>query len=473
MPLILRRPVVVASPPAATLWVNPATGDDSRSKATVAASGGSLPWATIGRAVWGSTNRATPNTTEAADAGDVVSVAAGTYAYAGTVSSKSIPVYNAANSGTLGNPITFRADGVVVLSAVSANSPVIGAYQRDYIKWTADRVTGYWAITCDGRVPVDEVDTDDTKTGDVVNTKPDTGPVTIWDCTGTTIEGCTIDGGPSINYTDNWNGVRVENGTGFTIRNNVIANFTRSVSGGTNHNQTCITLYGAKDGIIEHNDLSNAGAGVYFKDTGVTNAQNNNRVRYNAIHGVLEAVAFSITAEDRNYVYQNLITGCDFGLVVTGGGLSNDWIFNNTYYNCAQAVVYLANSSGSGGRFWNNIAHTSPIGIATNGFTMVADTVFDGEHNCWFNLTNFYNGSDGNRTFASFKGAYADQEQAATVSVESDPLFVTNGSNFHLQGGSPAATLGVDLGDLDVDGSTVDAIPAGCYVSGTETMGVV
>ncbi|OGS04433.1 MAG: hypothetical protein A3J70_00875 [Elusimicrobia bacterium RIFCSPHIGHO2_02_FULL_61_10] len=43
--------------------------------------------------------------------------------------------------------------------------------------------------------------------------------------------------------------------------------------------------------------------------------------------------------------------------------------------------------------------------------------------------------------------------------------------DFRLQSGSPARTLGVDVLDLDNDGSTTDVIPAGAYVTGNEIIG--
>lgn len=460
--LVFCRP---STPYEATLWVNASTGDDSRSKATVAASGGSLPWATIGRAVWGNASRSSPNSGEAAAADDVVSIAAGTYSDNTLVSSKQTPLYNPTNEGTSGHPIIFLAAGAVVLGAPAANSPVIGSDGRDYIRWYAAGGGSYFSITCDGRVAVDEIDADDTKgVSTVVNTKPDTGPVVIWDCVGSEVEGCIIDGGPSINYTDNWNGIRVENGTAFVIRNNQISNFTRSVSGGTNHNQSCITIYGGADGLVEHNALSNAGAGVYFKDTGTTNPQSGNVVRYNLVDGCLQAFAWSVTGQDRNYVYQNLVTDCELGLEFTGASPCNDWVYNNTFYNLSQGGLYLSNTSGTGGKVWNNIFSVSPYGIFLNGFTMPADTVLQFQHNVWHSITNTYSGSDGNQSLAAFKSANPNQEQAAPAGTSSDPLFTSSGTDFTLQAGSPARNLGVHPG-------TAESNHAGCYQTGTEVMG--
>ena len=71
----------------ATLYVNGATGNDST---TYSNNDSANPWATIGRAAWGSTDRSDPNSEEAAAAGDTVLVAAGTY-NASAASGETIP----------------------------------------------------------------------------------------------------------------------------------------------------------------------------------------------------------------------------------------------------------------------------------------------------------------------------------------------------------------------------------------------
>ena len=59
-----------------TLYVNSATGNDAT---TYANNSASTPWRTIGRAAWGSTNYASPNAAQAAQAGDTVLIEAGIY----------------------------------------------------------------------------------------------------------------------------------------------------------------------------------------------------------------------------------------------------------------------------------------------------------------------------------------------------------------------------------------------------------
>lgn len=452
-----------------TLYVNGATGNDSVPRASNSAA---TPWRTIGRAAWGSTNRSAPNSGEAARAGDTVTVAGGTYAFTGTVNDRFSPVYATANSGSAGNYITFACVGDCVLTAPSANSPVIGSSERNYVKWFADVNAGNsWVINSCGLM-------NGCPTTNVVNTTADTGPVVCHANTGCWVEGTVIDGGAPIDFRDNYNAFRIENCTSCVLRNNTAANFR-----GNNHNQSIFTLYGARDVVIEHNVGINAGAGVYFKDTDNSNRQENNVVRYNRFDRMGEVFAFSVTSEGPNRLYQNIGMNSALGISIVGGGLSGDWIFNNTFYRMSTAAVSVS-QAGSGGRFWNNIC-LECTGIITAGMgRMVREGVLDFEHNVYSGYSQFYAGTDGNFNFTGFKGANGDHEQAAPASVDSNPRFVNAaGGDFRLCTGagapaasctvaSPALSRGVDIYDLDGDGSTSDTISAGALVRNNEFIGL-
>ena len=458
-----------------TLYVNATTGNDSVSRANNSAN---TPWRSIGRAAWGSTNRGAPNPGEAAQAGDTVNIAGGTYSYDGsTINNRWGVVYNPANQGSQGNFITFVCVGDCTLTAPTADAPVIGASGRNYIKWFADISQGNsWVIRGCGRQSGCSQNT--------VNTPPDVGPVVCHNNTGCWVEGAVVDGGPGIDVVQNYNAFRLETCTNCVIRNNVASNFTRDqVAGDTNHNQSIFTLYGVQNSLIEHNVGTNAGAGVYFKDTGTMRPQFGNIVRFNKFDRVLETIAFSLENEDRNYVYQNVGTNGRVGLAVVFGGLSNDWVFNNTFYRMSLASISL-NSNGSGGRFWNNICVECATGVYAVGGPMVGESVLDLEHNVYHSFANFYTGTDGNRNLSGFRNTYRDQEQAAPASVDANPAFVNAGAgDFRLctgagapaascGGTSPVLNIGVDLHDLDRDGSISDTIPAGAFINNNEVIGL-
>jgi hypothetical protein len=452
-----------------TLYVNGTSGNDSVPRASNSAS---TPWRTIGRAAWGSTNRGAQNSAEAARAGDTVNVASGTYTYTGGVNDRFSPVYTTANSGTANAYITFTCTGDCVLTAPSANGPVIGASERDYVKWFADVNTGNsWIINACGLMA-------GCPTANVVNTTADTGPVVCHASTGCWVEGTVIDGGAAIDFRDNYNAFRIENCTSCVLRNNSAANFR-----GNNHNQSIFTLYGARNVIIEHNVGTNAGAGVYFKDTDTTNLQSGNVVRYNRFDRMGEVFAFSVTAEGRSFLYQNIGMNSAFGVSIVGGGLSGDWIFNNTFYRMSTAGVGVS-QSGSGGRFWNNICVECDNAVNTGMASMVGEGVIDLEHNVYYAYRQFYAGTDATLSFTGFKSRYPSHEQAAPASVDANPLFVNAaGSDFRLctgagapaascTGASPALNRGVDHHDIDADGSTTDTIHAGAYLRNNEFIGL-
>ena len=454
-----------------TLYVDGSTGNDAVSKANNSASS---PWRTIGRAAWGSTNRSAPNAGEAAAAGDRVMITGGTYTTSVAVNNRWGVVYNPVNQGTASSPITFTCVGDCVLGAPSANGPVIGAEGRNYIKWVADIGQGHsWQITAFGNQSGSASATQ-------VNTAPDTGPVVCHGSTGCWVEGADIDGIGRVDYDDNWNGIRLENCNACTVRYNTIRNF-RTLSDGVNG--TAITLYGSPNTIVENNYATNTYSGIYFKDQAHTLLQQNIRARYNKIDGVNECFRFSMTSEDRNYVYQNVCMNSSFGLFTTGGGLSNDWIFNNTFYNIQNAGMYLT-IMGSGGRFWNNIVVNADRAVLLEGGSMPNSSVIDLEHNVYFGHRQFYTGADGNRTLSSFRSAHPSQESDAPLSVEANPLFVNaSQGDFRIctgagnpapncTGPSAALAIGVDMFDLDGDGNTSETIRAGAFVTNNELIGV-
>lgn len=456
---------------AATLYVDANTGNDATPKQL---NGPSTPWRTIGRAAWGSTDRNSPSSAEAAAAGDIVIVAGGTYTTSAQVNNRWAVVYNPVNSGTPNGTITFTCSGICVLGAANANGPIIGSDARNYIKWYADLAQAHtWRINTYARE-------EGTASTTEVNTAPDTGPVVGHAATGVWIEGAEIDGGLQTDYTDNYNGIRLENCTACTVRNNTIRNF-RNQRNATNG--SAVTLYGSANAVVEHNLFSNVSSGVIFKDTQNTLAQSGVHVRFNRIDHVDQCLVWSITAENRNYVYQNLCMNARFGLVITGGGLSNDWIVNNTFVGLSVGAVYLASNNGSGGKFWNNIIVSADQVILLETIAMPEDDVIDFEHNLYFGFRRYYSGSDGPRTFEDFKRMYSTHNLAAPASIDRDPQFANAAAGDYglcmgpwqpvssCTGSSPAMQLAVDVMDLDRDGATGDLVPAGAYVSNDERIG--
>jgi parallel beta-helix repeat protein len=463
------------------LWAVPAQaanlcvksgGNDATVKASIVYvagnEAGSTCWATIGRAVWGDETRSTPSAAQAADAGDTVYVFGATYDTTAVLGSNASAYYEPINSGTVGNYLTVQCIGDCLLTAPNLDGPIVGNAPSGYMKWYANVSLGHsWIINECAAV---------TCASNTVNTRPDVHAIP---CGGTAcwIEGFVLDGGADTSVGDNWNGIRLNNCDGCTVRNNAISNFVD----GTSPNASCITVYGTSDTTIEHNTCDDSNTGIYFKDTGISPAQNNNHIRYNLLTGVNRCFRMSIVTapadEDTSYFYSNVCRNGSGGVRLIGS--RNDWFFNNVFYNLSGidgVPLYAAGSGGnvSGVRFWNNITRTTAYGVYIDA-AMPTDATQDLEHNVYFTFSSvFYQGTDASRSFDGFVAASVNQDPLFVDAANGDFRLCTgvNTPEVGCSGASPAINRGVDLGDLDGDASTTDAINAGVYVTGNEVIGL-
>jgi len=456
--------LVPISAEAKTLYVNGSTGNDSTS---YAANGPSTPWRTIGRAAWGSTNREARNASEAARAGDTVLVAAGTYAVAGT-NSRNEPAYYTENTGTPGNPITFLAEGTVNLTLSSARGSVIGAYRRDYIIWDGFTINEATAPS-----------------------HSDTGPVTIWFCTGCVLQNLDINGnGDDNGRLDNHTGIRIEQSKNILIRNNRIQNVytAHNVNNGAG-----VQVYSSGGVVFEHNEIFNCGSGIFLKGGPPTN-NDYFTIRFNLIYNIGElergtpagnGVILHAGAPNRPEapvrVYQNVIrnireAGVKIWLFDGKDPTNNPMhvkIVNNTIDNCLYGLEVTHDPlPNSGHLFWNNVVtNTSDSAIAYGGSTStLVKSRLDSEHNLFFSHGVFAT-AGGNHTFGSWKSTFR-QDSASPASQNRSPQYANPaGQDYRLQPGSPARNAGVDVLDLDNDGSTSDPIHLGAYITGNEVIG--
>lgn len=435
--------------------VNSLTGSDSNTYAQVAA--GTHQWQTIGRAAWGSTSYSSPNASQAAQAGDTVLVAAGTYTTSGNTSGTRWTVaLNPANDGTSESPITFRGVGTVYIRMDGdAIGPMIGCDDRDYILWDNFYIDDYYG----GSVS-------------------DTGPVVFHVATGCKLTNSTVVGHPGSYYngqatfTDNYNGVRLEFTTSITISNNTIRQFTEG-----NHNQAGTMLYAAVDSIIEHNYYTTCRSGVYVKGLVGSTSNSGTVIRFNWFEGNGDGV-IPYYYSTNTHIYQNVFkenTGSSIYADPAGYSQANGLVIaNNTIVGgsaTADYGIFIKSNfdSGANSRFYNNIiygAFTYDI-IMDTGVTL---NYQDYEHNVYYGFNSFgLLGSTG-ITFSNWTTTYA-QDNSSPAGINQDPLFVDT-TYYKLQAGSPALTLGVDILDLDGDGQTNDTVPAGAYITGSETIGI-
>ncbi len=428
---------------AKTLYVDATRGNDS---VTYEQNSEQSPWQTIGRAAWGSTSRTTPSENQAARAGDSVVVRTGTY-YTSGIGSRYEPAYNPVNSGTSTAPIVFQADGVVRLSYSSGSGAMIGTYRRDYISWKGFYINETTAPS-----------------------RPDTGSVVLWNTTGSSIENCEIDGNGSDGRQDNHNGIRLEHANNVVVRNNRIYNVLYG-NGSTHHNAAGIMAYFSTGALIEHNEIYGSGSGIFVKG-------GDNRdftVRYNLVRNNSKGILFMYThAQGRHLVYQNISKDNNAGISIELGS-KNVNIVNNTLVGNHDGIRF-----GTYADTMSNISVQNNIVMTTNeavsgGEAQVA-TPFFLEHNLYYdNAGGWSIAGAAYQSISAWKAALGGSQLGDDYfSITANPLLQDAGAgNFRLRSDSPALQAGIDVLDLNRNGTTSDPISLGAYITGNETIGLL
>lgn len=452
--------LLIAAPASAkNLCVNPTTGNDSNTYSANNAGAntdgtGTSCWATVARAAWGSTVQGSPNSGQAAQAGDVVYVAAGVYTAPGT-GVRFLGAFNPANSGDSGSPIRFQCAtaGACELRLSSSEGPVMGCRSRDYVIWDGFYVDGT-----------------------ISSSTSDTGHVDFFAATGCQLLNSTIRGRLNRTENDNYNAVRIEDSTGIVIAGNEL--YDIAVNGVYGGNQAGVMTYDADDALIEHNDIHDVGVGIYFKGThdesGYTQADNIARLNriYDVRVGGIEAGSMQ-----SGLIYQNTVSctsSSAWGIRIqswpTGTHVPasprNVDIYNNGINNCGDGFPYDSNDHSSSHwvnlRIWNNIVLNGAYGVHSMGPTNIGST--DHQHNVYHGMSTAVANFGSNLNCAGWIAA--GQDDVAPTCSTSDPLITSEtveAEDWHLQGGSFALTHGRTFG-----GST---IPAGPYITGSEAIG--
>ena len=453
---------VLCSPAyAKTLYVDGSSGNDAVSYSDNSAE---APWRTIGRAAWGSTNRDAPNASQAAQAGDIVIVRAGTYSTSGTGSRWGV-AYRTANSGRSGAPIVFQADGTVVLTLTSSRGPVIGASgfdgpRRDYITWRGFTVF-------EANAP----------------STPDTGVAVLAGTIGSTIEDCVLDGNGDPGFGDNHPGVRIEWSENVSVRNCLIYNFR--TSGVNGHNGAGIQIYNSGNVTLEQNEIHSSGSGIFLKAPGADSSAPLARfvVRNNYIHNIsgsgIAVLRSPNTPQEPILVYQNIVRDSNFCVTIWAfdrgsTDARNAKIVNNTVYNC-NVGVWVSNDlvDNAGHLVQNNIVHGSreyAVNFA-GAVSNLSQPRIHFKHNLFYNNSRFAIVHTSNHSLSSWRSTFG-QDSGQPASLEANPLFVSASSgDFRLQSNSPALSAGIDYLDLNRNGSTSDTVTLGAYVTGNEVIG--
>lgn len=467
--------LIVSTVEAKSLYVNNSGSPACSDSTTYADNSASSPWCTIGRAAWGNASKASANSGEAAAAGDTVLVTAGTYTETGTLTScgsegRFTPILDPVNSGSSGNPITFRGSGTVNLKATSGRvGPIIGALNKTYIIWDNFIVDDQYLTTCS-----------------------DTGPVVFWGSDNCQLLNSTVIGSGDIAREDNYCGVRMESAQYLTIQNTKIYNFGPNEG----HNSAGIMTYYSGGLLVQNSEIYDCGSCIFLKaNTTPTyptgdGHQTWHTITKNYIHDCkVGGVIMHRThqSSELQKVTQNIfksIPGDEGGVYIFIFGdaesdPNNVKIVNNTFVD----VLYPVGASDmltvpTGNTFWNNITYNASssgsvlrIGWGETNYDVLNKTRLDFEHNNYYNAAYFATGEGvAAVSLATFKANYS-QDSASPESVTSDPSFVNYaGGNFKLQAGSPALTLGRTI--TAIHGTSGETIPAGAYITGNETIGI-
>lgn len=411
---------------------------------------------------------------DVAQAGDHVYVAAGTYNAAGT-GNRFISSLNPSNSGFSGNPIVFEAVGTVNLGLSSSTGPILGCSSRDYITWIG--------------FSVDEANGTSTS---------DTGSTVGHDSTGCRFEAMTIDGnGTGHNRGDNHTGIRFEDCTDCYAGHNTIHDVYTCAPGACSfgdiavngHNGACILTYGSENLTIEHNELYNCGAGIFIKggpSGGWTSDIDGHQIRFNLIHDVtLSGIAYYVggpaDSATPSIISQNIVysaTTC-FRYWFFNSTLQDPkytHYINNTCYNADYGFEYRGTPAAFSHnlKVWNNVVSGVTNAVLSQQLTFHQSSAENShEHNVYHNVSGTMmlldDGSE-SVTLANWKLSPYTQDAASPDAITTDPSFVDAGSgDFHLSGGSAALSHGRVTNSIGgSDGST---IPAGAYITGSETIG--
>ena len=439
-----------------TKYVNNSGSPACSDATTYAANSAGSPWCTLGRAVWGNATRASASSAQAAQAGDVVQVTGGTYNTSQSTGTRYDVVYNPQNDGTEADPIVFQcAEGqTCTLTLSGTTGHTFGSNDRDWITWRNFTIN-------DTANPMWDSD----------------GLVVIVNASNVKIEDCTFIGrDPSPIEGDNYTGVWLDAATAALIRFNLFDDF-----GDQDENNSGSTSYSSGGAIYEYNTFTNSGSGLYLKANYLDDppyGYDGFTVRFNLFQANKEAMRVhrQPSPGSDTLIYQNLfVSNVDAGIIIEPHaqvtGLTdpkNIKVVNNTCYNtgiCFASGYYLTENGDV--EYHNNVSSGGSwvVGYAIWGsdITYSSDRV-SGDRNVGYNASQAWGRtteSPTNYTLAQWRTFSSNAMDLN--SITSNPNFVSAGSDFHLQAGSPAEDLGrVVFSICGTNGATIDA---GAYCS--------
>ena len=460
---------------AKTLYVNRTTGNDSIS---YAANGPSNPWRTIGRALWGSASRSSPNSNEAARAGDVVDIACGIYETTGTnTNGFSGIALSPVNNGTASAPIRIQSSGnafaCIQVRFTSGIGSVIGSIGQSYIHWSGfdlNEVNTPWDVSRGHQSAQLWISGDDAGTTAV----------------GNMIENSRFRGTrTSSRDGDNYTVIRLHGTRGTVIRNVHVSDV-----GMTDENSGCVLWYFTRDITIENSVFERCGSGLYMKGEGDPSRTGYFHIRRNRFidnhSGIIAFTAANGSPSTPGIISQNIFRGGHYGVKLNhiGDPLSapNDLKFVNNLFIGQQAPDgYPVEIRGeliptAGMLFQNNIligngqaqfVYASAGGASTAALQAARLLA---RHNVYQNVSSGSFAALGiELPFSAWQTVYGQDTASPAGFITSANLFAD--ADYRPAANSPARNHGRAI--HGVGGANGTVINAGPYITGAETIGLL
>jgi parallel beta-helix repeat protein len=395
-----------------------------------------------------------------ATAGDVVYFRGGTYALSHSDSNR----YNytgalsPSNSGTEGNPITFKAypGELPVLDVSTAESGwdhgvAFGAGCQEYIVFDGFKVVA--------------------DSGAKLGGMKFQGNNCEW-IRGLVVRNCEFDGGSTIlTSTDNRECIRVERTEGTIVENCIVYNCRQTDDW---HNTSAIKTYTTNGLVVRNCEIYNCSCGIFLKSRA-----NDTLVYNNYVHDCYQGGLLN-TYLDRHSnnvsIYNNVIAKCayrGFTTINEEEATANDLkFFNNTCYSIVDTSFGSGKTTpGHGVVFFNNILQTTDALRRTFRSGYSNDPLYgyikEADHNQWTTSFKIECRANGTHTYTTLSPWQSSGElegggNPGSGSLASDPKFInTSGTmnsldDFKLASDSPckgAGRNGEDMGaDIDMVG---------------------
>lgn len=347
--------------------------------------------------------------------------------------------WNPQNSGTSGNPITFKAyPGETPVFIDNVYGGAFGAAYRDWIVW-------------------------DGFNGTIVDRPGQTiGLAAFWNANNCIIRNSNLTG---ILKGDSKNSglIRADYSRYLIIENNVLHDMNDGV------NAAGVFNFYSYDMIVRNNDIYNNYLGIWDKDTEQNNQYYNNHIwggndsSTRCMVGIqINDQAEWIGAATDAKAYQNVIRNCDTGIYIYTTPIENYnvSIHNNVIINNAGTarVGILASQWSRGAQVYDNIVYGYPVPLRY--YSPTATTINFSDNNNYFNSSNMAWNIDYSTDYSTLS-LWTAATGFDTNSLTSNPLFVnaggTNPSDYMLNSGSPAKSAGRNGKDIGAfpDGSLI------------------